>query len=89
MEEKISRRFLDASYFAVSLGREDVILRAEKQNISSLRLVVGGGGASNVNEGVTERCKVLQGFERYSRREAMPIVTRRQGQTLLYGCVAE
>ena len=69
VEEKISRRFLDASYFAVSLGREDVILRAEKQNISSLRLVVGGGGASNVNEGVTERCKVLQGFERLAAKK--------------------
>ena len=66
--EKISRRFLDASYFSVLSGREAIILRGEKQNISSLQLVVGGG-ASKVNEGVTERCRVLHGFERLAAKK--------------------
>ena len=46
VEEKISRRFLEASYFAVSFGHEVVILRGEKQNIGRWWCIKGQRGSN-------------------------------------------
>ena len=64
--DKVSRRFRDASYFSLP-GPAVVLLRAEKQNISSLQLVVGGRQA-RVKEAVAERCRVLTKFERIAAK---------------------
>ena len=64
--DKVSKRLRDASYFSLP-GPADVLLRTEKQNISSLQLVVGGRRA-RVKEAVAERCSGLTKFERIAAK---------------------
>ena len=68
--EKISQRMRGATCFALPSG--DVILRADRPNVSSVQVSVGSG-PSTVSEAVTERCRVLVGFER--------LVAKKIGQT--------
>ena len=64
--EKISQRMRGAAFFTLPSG--DVILRADRPNVSSLQVSVGSG-PSTVSEAVTERCRVLAGFERLAAKK--------------------
>ena len=68
--EKISQQMRGARFFTLPSG--DVILREDRPNVSSVQVSVGSG-QSTVSEAVTERCRVLVGFER--------LVAKKIGQT--------
>ena len=93
--EKISQRMRGSTFFTLPSG--DVILRADRPNVSSLQ-VSAGSGPSTVSEAVTERCRVLAGFERLvakkigkttslAKEHCTPIVFR-QNAILVWGGLA-